>query len=189
MAGSQPRLHLIDGKLMTFREIAAMLGISENALRCRHSSMNRCSYQLIVDMYRDGVLLTNHDRWPRHLVNGRRVTVQQAAQELGCKPHSIENWRSKNSDKDGRKPTLAEAYQHFKNAPKRGPGSVGKIHTVKGKKMTVREAAEKYGTTVSALRQVMSRHSCSLEEAVNRYEKRKTKAAVDSILSILLDTK
>lgn len=54
-----------------------------------------------------------------------------------------------------------------------------------GKKMTVREAAEKHGTTVNALRQVMSRHRCSLDAAVKRLEARRTRAAEKAILEIL----
>ena len=142
MAGHERKKHLIDGKEMTAPEIAAMLGISEQALRFRHSQMNLCSYQLIVDMYREGKMMTNHDRWPRHLVHGRWITVQQAADELGVRAHSINTWRCKNRDMDGNRPTLEEAYEHFRNAPKRGRGNaIPKVHTVMGRKMTVKQAA------------------------------------------------
>lgn len=183
--GSRPTLHLIDGKQMTVNEIAAMLGVTRRWLIQRRSQMGGISYQVIVNMFREGRLLTNHDRWPRHLVHGRWMTVQQAAQELDCKPHSIDNWRSANRDKNGNKPTLEAAYDHFKGAPKRGRGKEPEKHRVNGKKMTVREAAEKHGTTVNALRQVMSRHRCSLDAAVKRLEARRTRAAEKAILEIL----
>jgi len=183
--GRCPALHLIDGKQMTVNEIAAMLGVTRRWLIQRRSQMGGISYQVIVNMFREGRLLTNHDRWPRHLVHGRWMTVQQAAQELDCKPHSIDNWRSTNRDKDGNKPTLEAAYDHFKGAPKRGRGKEPEKHRVNGKKMTVREAAEKHGTTVNALRQVMSRHRCSLDAAVKRLEARRTRAAEKAILEIL----
>lgn len=97
--GSRPTLHMIDGKQMTVNEIATMLGVTRNVLNNRHSTMGGISYQAIVNMYRDGQLLTKHDRWPRHLVHGRWMTVKQVAEELDCKPHSIENWRYKCRDK------------------------------------------------------------------------------------------
>lgn len=189
MAGSKPRLYRVDGKLMTIDEIAAMVGVSRDSIICRRSVMGGISYQVIVDMYREDRILTNHDRWPRHLVHGRWITVKQAAEELDCKPHSIENWRSANRDKHGKKPTLEEAYEHFKGAPKRGKGKEAEKHRVKGKLMTVSEAAEKHRTTVNALRQTMSSHNCSLDAAVQRLENRRTKAATKAIMAILNDSK
>lgn len=183
--GRRPILHLIDGKQMTVNEIAAMLGVTRRWLIQRRSQMGGISYQVIVNMFREGRLLTNHDRWPRHLVHGRWMTVPQVAQELDCKPHSIENWRSANRDKDGKKPTLEEAYNHFKGAPKRGRGKEPALHRVNGKRMTVREAAEKHDTTVNALRQVMSRHRCSLDAAVKRLEDQRIRKAQRDIMEIL----
>jgi hypothetical protein len=183
--GSRPTLHLIDGKQMTVNEIGAMLGVTRRWLIQRRSQMGGISYQVIVNMFRERRLLTNHDRWPRHLVHGRWMTVQQAAQELDCKPHSIENWRSANRDKDGKKPTMEAAYDHFKGAPKRGRGKEPEKHLVNGKKMTVREAAEKYGTTANALRQTMSSHRCSLNAAVKRLEDRRIRKAQRDIMEIL----
>ena len=183
--GSRPTLHMIDGKQMTVNEIAAMLGVKRNVLINRRSTMGGISYQAIVNMYRDGQFLTKHDRWPRHLVHGRWMTVKQVADELDCKPHSIENWRYKYRDKAGKKPTLEEAYDHFKGAPKRGRGKEPEKHRVRGKMMTVKEAADKYGTTVNSLRQMMSRHNCTLDAAVKRLEARRTKMAEKAILEIL----
>jgi uncharacterized protein YjcR len=51
--------------------------------------------------------------------------------------------------------------------------------------MTVKEAADKYGTTVNSLRQMMSRHNCTLDAAVKRLEARRTKMAEKAILEIL----
>ena len=85
--GSRPTLHMIDGKQMTVNEIATMLGVTRNVLINRHSTMGGISYQAIVNMYRDGQLLTKHDRWPRHLVHGRWMTVKQVAEELDCNLH------------------------------------------------------------------------------------------------------
>jgi len=183
--GSKPALHLIDGKRMTVNEIAEMLGVTRQWLIQRRSQMGGVSYQLIVNMCREGRILTKHDRWPRHCVHGRWITIQQAAKELNCKPHSIDNWRSANRDKDGNKPTLEAAYDHFKGAPKRGRGKEPEKHQVNGKKMTVKEAAEKHGTTVNALRQVMSRHRCSLDAAVKRLEDRRIRKAQRDIMEIL----
>lgn len=183
--GSKPTLHLVDGKQMTVNEIADMLGVTRQWMVQRRSQMGGVSYQLIVDMYRDGRLLTKHDRWPRHCVHGRWITLKQAAEELNCKPHSIDNWRSTHRDKNGNKPTLEEAYDHFKEAHKRGPGKVPKKHWVNGKQMTVRQAAEKYDTEVGALRNLMSRHQCSLDTAVKRLEAWRKRRAEQAILEIL----
>lgn len=183
--GSRPRIHTVDGRPMTVDAIAGMIGFQRRQLiqlRCR---MGGVSYQLIVNMWREGRLLTKGDRSIRHLVHGRWMTVKQASLELNCKPHSIENWRSRNRDKDGNKPTVEEAYDHLMNAPKRGSGSVARKHRVNGKHLTVREAAEKYGTTENALRQTMHRHGCTLDAAVKRLENRRVRKAQRDIMDIL----
>lgn len=183
--GRQPARHLIDGRQMTVDEIGEMLGVTRRWLIQRRSQMGGVGYQVIVNMFREGRLLTNHDRWPRHLVHGRWMTVRQVAEELDCKPHSIDNWRSANRDRDGRKPTLEAAWDHFMGAPKRGCGKKPEVHRVAGRQMTVRQAAERYGTTVNALHQAMSKHCCSLDAAVKRLEARRARKAEKAILDIL----
>ena len=176
---------MVDGRPMTVDEISNMIGFHHRQLiqlRCR---MGGVSYQLIVNMWREGRLLTKGDKFIRHLVHGRWMTVPQAAEELKCKPHSIENWRNRNRDKDGRKPTVEEAYDHLKNAPKRGSGSVAKKHRVNGKQLTVREAAKTYKTTENVLRQTMHRHGCTLDAAVKRLENRRVRKAQRDIMDIL----
>lgn len=180
-----PRHYPVDGKMMTIDEMSAMLGVPRNKLICRRSAMGGISYQLIVDGYRSGLFMTQHDRWIRHCVHGRWITVKQVAEELNCNPHSIENWRSANKRKDGSKPTLEEAYEHFKGAPKRGLGKQPKKHTVNGKMMTVREAADKYGTTENALRATMSKFKCTLNAAVKHLEERRKRRALQEIMQVL----
>ncbi len=178
-------LHQVDGREMTVKEIAAMLGISPYTLKNRRISMNGMSYQGIVNMYREGLMLSKHDRWPRHMVHGRWMTLQDVANELDCKVHSIQNWLSKNRDRNGKHPTLEEAYDHFDGAPKRGPGGVAKKHRVNGRMMTIKEAADAHGSTYTAMRQTMARHGCSLEQAVKRLEDRRVDAATKAIMNIL----
>ena len=92
---------------MTVDEIAEMLGITKNALVNRRFGMGQCSYQLVVDMYRANAFQQRGDHWERHMVDGKWITVKEAAEMCGVKPKSIREWRFQNK-KRGKMPTLAD---------------------------------------------------------------------------------
>lgn len=175
---------MIDGREMTVTEIADMLGVSARALSVRKSIMGGCSYQLIVDMYRNNQLGSKHDKHYRHMVNGKWTTVSAVAEELGIQPHTITNYRCSHRKPDGSKPTLEETREHFKNGTQ--SGRVARTHYVMGQRMTVADAAKQYGTTENALRKYMSKHGSSLGTAVRRLEERRAKQAQKDILAILM---
>jgi predicted transcriptional regulator len=174
---------MIDGREMTVGEIADMLGVTAHALAVRRCKMGGCSYQLIVDMYRNNQLCSRHDKFYRHLVHGKWTTVPEVAEALGVSPNSITNYRSYARRPDGTRPTLEETYEHFKNR-KRG-GSVARTYWVKGRRLTIAQAAKKYGTTENALRMYMRNHKSTLEAAVRRLEERRAKRAEKEIMGIL----
>ena len=134
-------------------------------------------------MYRNNQLCSKHDKFYRHMVNGKWTTVQEVAEALGMSPKIISKYRSCARRPDGTKPTLEETYEHFKNR-KRG-GKMPRVYYVKGRRMTIAEAAKKYDTTENALRTYMCRHKSTLETAVRRLEERRTKRAVKDIMCIL----
>ena len=185
MRGRKPTLHMIDGREMTVKEIADMLGVTAHALAIRRCRMGGCSYQLIVDMYRNNQLCSKHDMHHRHMVNGKWTTVTAVAEALGIHPHSINNYRCNYRRPDGTKPTLAEAYEHFRTGSRKRCGRMPRVYYVKGRRMTIAEAAKKYGTTENALRLYMHKHKSSLETAVRRLEERRAKRAEKEIMGIL----
>ena len=183
--GRKPDLHPIDGRLMTVQEIADMIGRSKKALQILRSREGRCSYQLIVDMWRRNEIGGPKDRHPRHLVHGRWVTMPQVAEELGRDRHTLSNYRCANRRHDGTWPTLEEVYDHFKGLQRQRPGPKPKKHRVLGHRLTIAEAAEKYRTTEVNLRTYMAKHHCKLETAVRRLEERRAKQAEKDIMRIL----
>ena len=183
------KLHMIDGQEMTVDEIAAMLGITVHALYLRRRDLGGCSFQMVVDMYRQNRIGSRTDRWQRHLVDGEWITLAQAAERLGITPKTIRNWRLDPKKATGVKPTLAEAMEHYKKyltgERKRYKGSVAKTHWVKGEYLTYDEAAKKYNTSVNGLRMYVSKHKCSLNAAIKHLEERRAKRAEKDIMAIL----
>ena len=187
-SGSKKKLYDIDGKKMTIDEIAAMLGITQDALM-NHKIRQGCSYSTIVQMYRDGRLCSVHDKWPRHCVHGRWITAKQAAEELGCTVNGIRNWRNRNRNHDGTKRTLEEAYDYFhqyQTGERKRGGREPKKHKVRGHMMTVAEAAKKYNISETALRIQMSRFHRTLDAAIKRLEERRIRTAQKEIMEILM---
>lgn len=183
--GRKPTRHLIDGREMTVAEIADMLGVTARALQCRRSRMGGVRYQLIVDMYRSNQLLSANDKWPRHMVHGRWLSIAQAAEELGVPIGTLKSWRERNRDAAGRLPTLEAAYDCYMHGrPERG-GRVPKLYCVNGRQLSVAQAAERYKVTPAALYLCMHKHRCSLHTAVRRCRAAKQKRAEKEILKIL----
>lgn len=180
---------MIDGQEMTVAEIADMLGITPRALTVRKTKCNGASYQSIVNMYRQNLFCTKHDKFVRHYVEGRWVTIQDMARELGIARNTLVNWRTNHRLPDGSLPTLAEAVEHYRKYKtgelKRHTGYAPKAHRVNGKKMTVKSAAEKYGTTENALRKCMWRYKTDLNGAIQHLEERRRRRAAQAIMDIL----
>lgn len=183
--GRKPDLHPVDGQMMTVKEIAKMLGVSTHAIACQRCRMGGVSYQVIVNMYRNGQLGKARDHAPRYMIHGRWMTTRQMADELGVGAQALINWRNSHKKPDGTKPIMEEVYDRFRERSKSRGGSYPAVHRVQGRKMTVAEAAKKYHTTVNALRVSMSTHRLTLDGAVKRLEARRAKNAEKEIMDIL----
>ena len=185
--GRKAVLHMIDGQPMTTVQIAQMLGTSKHALEIRRSNLGGCSYQVIVNLYRENQWAPG-DKKPRHNIHGRWLTTAQIAEECGVSTHRMCAWRY-SMTRHGQRPTMEQAYDHYMRY-KRGeairyPGSVARRHRVQGHLMTVAEAAQKYHTSENALRSTMTKRSCALDTAVRRLEARRKKKAERAIMDIL----
>ena len=182
------QMHDIDGRRMTVDEIAGMLGVTKCALYRRKHVMG-CSYQVIVDMYRDNRLAAPDDKYPRYMVDGKWITVRDISLMLGVREKSINQWRQMNRDAAGNLPPMKDAVEHFRNYKRFGRKKrVGKAHRVKGHTMTVAEAAAKYGVTDGTIYMYMRKHRCSLETYIRNLEKRRVNRAVREIMGIICQT-
>ena len=103
--------HMVDGRWMTNRQAAEMLGITPVALRYwrhRHPDAQGkpATLQAAVDAYRQGVH-RGGGKWKVHKVNGRPMTVAQAAERLGVQVQVIRNMMSR------KKWSLATAVRYY----------------------------------------------------------------------------
>lgn len=181
--GRAPILYEIEGRKMTVKEIAEMMGISKHALEAQRYR-RQLSYQAIVAQYRQNRVLKMHDRWPRHLVHGQWMTVQQAAASLGLSPHTLRNWMAQQRG-TGQEATLEAAWDHYKYDRGRRGGRTAIRHWVNNRQLTVAEAAEKYRLSENALRLYMFKHRASLNTAVKRCQEARQKRAEREIMTIL----
>lgn len=150
-------VHLVDGRPMTTREIAGMLGVSEQALYCRRSRLGGCSYQVIVDMYRENAFGSDHfQRWK---IDGKWCTTKQIAEMLRIHPHSLVNWRCANRQPDGSPASMEEAIAYFRQylTGERvrwqgyGGGRPWKVYMVNGRPVTVLDVSRRFGKTKSCV--------------------------------------
>lgn len=182
------RLHDVDGRLMTVDEIAAMLGQTVHAVQVRRSNMGGISYQRLADMYRANQFQTNADRWPRHMVDGKWVTQAEAAAMVGVKVSSLREWRRLHRHPDGSQGTVQEAVDWFRQYKtgerRRYKGSRPRVYMVRGRRITVQQAADKCGVSIHAIRCRMYKGQ-SLGQAMKRAEEYKRRRAEREILAIL----
>ena len=154
--GRKPTLHMVDGVPMTVDEIAGMLGLTKQALVLRRCRMGQCSYQLIVNLYRENRFESKHDRGPRHLVNGEWITAKEAARRVDVQPITLTRYMKAHGV------TLAKAMDHYRKYQTgelaRWPGRRHRTYWVNGKQLTIRQAAERYHTTENSLRMYIFKH-------------------------------
>ena len=175
----------IEGKQMTLKEIAEMIGVTREQLYRYHTN-HQASYGAIVRWWRDGLVRFGPKRGMRpavHMVDGRWMTDQEIAKMVRVNVQSIRNYCSTHQC------LRAEAAQYYKeiNAGirKRYPGAKPLKHKVYGKWMTEYEAAEKYRTKCGTLRAYRYKHGCSLDTAVRGLEARRQRRAERDLMEIL----
>lgn len=188
--GRKPELHNVDGQMMTLVEIAGMLGISKDALRCRRSRMGGISYQAIVNMYRDNQFGSCYDRAPRYRIEGEWLTQAQIAERLGVKSHSITVWRYNN------RAGMEEAVEHFRRwneggrVRNRNPrcGRPAQVYRVGNREYTVPGVARKYGLHPMSVRDMLKSRGGDMGKVLAFYQakqRRRQARAEQQILRIL----
>lgn len=182
MAG-KPKKHLVDGEWMSVEEAAKMLGIRRKQIYDQMSD-KQCGLQTVVRMYREGYIL-GQGRAARYMVDGRWMTINDAAEMLGVTMQAICQWRFKRKRPDGSLPSLAEAVAAYRSGEVRHCGKQPKQHKVGGKLMTMQEAAEMVGVSYAAMQLYTYKHRCSVAKAVKYYEAKKKRRAEQEILRIL----
>jgi len=179
----KPKQHPVDGGWMTVQEAADMLGLKTQQIYHLMSNYH-VGLQVAVNMVRQNLALNGQGRADRYMLDGRWMTVRQAAEMLGVKPEAIRSWRRLHRDAQGKPATLQAAVDAYRQGVRRGGGRPVQ-HKVNGRPMTTFQAAEKCGMAVEAIRNRMSRKKCSLAACVNYYEKKKRRKAEKAIMNIL----
>ena len=186
--GRQPDRHLVDGREMTAAEIADMLGITKNALRCRRNRLGGVSMQAIVNMYRENQFGSYHDRAARYRIEGEWLTLTQIAERLGVKPHTISAWRYDNGA------SMIEAVEHFRRWNEGGRvrnprgGRPAQVYRVGNREYTAPEVAKKYGVHVMSVRSLLKARNGDMGKVLRFYQakaRRKRERAEQEILRIL----
>ena len=182
MAG-KPKKYLVDGEWITIKDAAEMLGLRRQQIYCQMSA-KQCGLQAVVRMYREGYIL-GQGRAARYMVDGRWMTIKDAAEMLGVTMRAIYMWQFKHRKPDGSRPSLAEVVAAYRSGEVRKRGRLPKQHRVGGKLMTMREASEMVGVSYAAMQLYTYKHKCSLAKAVKYYEAKKRWQAEREILRIL----
>ena len=172
--------HYVDGQYKTVSEVAEALDVKPQALYNQMSNRG-ISLQVAVNMIRENQVLNGQASGQRHMVNGRWMTVRQAAEMLGVTIDSVKDYMYSH------KCPLAEVVAAYREKRVTHGGSHPVQHRVGNRTMTTFEAAEKLGVSVDAIRLHMYKHKTSLAATIRYYEKRKIKQAEKDILAILME--
>ena len=184
MAG-KAKMHYVDRREVTVGEMAEALGVSVTQIYNQMHQKN-ISLQVAVNMIRDNLVLNGQGRAIRYMVNGKWMTVRQAAEMLGVERLRVYQWMYRHRKPDGTPARLFEAVAAFREGRVKHIGKPYVQHRVGHRTMTTQEAAERLGISVNAVRLYMYKHKCSLAATIRHYEKRKMQKAEKDILKILL---
>ena len=183
MAG-KPKLHFVDGEWITVQEAADRLGLQRQQLYGL-THHKRCNLQVAVNLIRDNLVLGGHGKGYRYMVDGRWMSIRQAAEMLGLPVTALRSYIYAHRQPDGRPTTLAEAVDAYRSGAVRRGGHPPRLHRVGRRMMTTFEAAEMLGIDVFCLRLHMSRNKATLAQTIRYYEAKKKKKAEKDILNIL----
>lgn len=178
MAG-KPKKHLVDGEWVTVKEIAERLGVEAQQIY-NQMDFRKVSLQVVVNLYRENQILHGQGNAARYMVDGKWLTIRQAAEALGVSRGAIYQYMYKYQC------SLAEAMAAYRQGlVKRTGGDRTVYHRVGRGTMTVAEAAAKLGVSVNAVRIYMYKHKASLAATIRHYEQRKKRKAEKEIMGIL----
>lgn len=182
---ARKKLYPVDGRMMTIEEAGALAGVSAAALfnmRWRNGGM---SIQGVVDLYRRGFAGAGKPLPVRHCVHGEWMTKEEAAERCGVARVTLDDWRRRHRQPDGRPGLVEAAYDHYmavnRGEAPRYPGSLAprKTYWVDGKRLSMRLAAERAGVPEYTLRAWVRRHDCSVQAAVRHYRRAAEAAAIE----------
>ena len=129
-------------------------------------------------------------RGKKHCVHGEWMTVSEAARRLGVRRGTLEKWRLYHRDAEGRLASLEDAWRAYRayatGARKRYPGRRRAVHKYHGRSVTVREIAEEKGIRPNTIHAYMHRNRCTLQQAVDAIDRRRTERAVRKIVGIIM---
>ena len=80
--------HMVDGKWMTKRQAAEMLGVTREAIN-DYMAGHRCTLQEAVDAYREGRVHRGGRKPVDHRVKNTTMTAQEAAEKLGVSVNAV----------------------------------------------------------------------------------------------------
>ena len=176
MAGKAKR-HLVDGEWRTVPEMAAALGLKPQQIYSQMCQRG-VSLQVAVNLIRENQAL-GHGRSNRFMVDGKWMTVQQAADSVGVPRTALRDYMY------GHGATPQEAVAAYREGRVTHGGRKPILHRVGRRMMTVDEAARRLGVSANAVHLHMRKHGVGLATAIRYYEKRKLRLAEKEILGIL----
>ena len=179
MAG-KARPWLVDGHWTTVIETAAAMDLKPQQLYSLMSD-KQCGLQAAVNMIRENQALNGQGRAARYMVDGRWLTIRQAAETLDVNRNAIYVWMHRH------KAGLAEAVAAYREGRVKCGGRPPERHRVGRRRLTRAEAAMESGVTLAAFNLYTWKHKCSVAAAMRHYEKRKLKQAEKAILAILME--
>lgn len=175
----------VDGRETTYEKLADELGISLQALRISASRFRGKSMQEIADMYRSGQI--RRRVCGAQCVHGKWMTVDEAAAELGISPYTLRSYKYKWKERTLEATVDRILEMRANHRANHRPGPAAAKHRVRGRMVTVAEAAGELGVPPMRLYAHIHYHRCSLEEAVKRCEKARAVRARNRIVRILTE--
>lgn len=119
-----------------------------------------------------------------HCIHGEWLTTSEAARRLGVARQTLQGYRYEHHC------ILEDAYDHY-DALNRGwiqrgkPGPKPKTYRLRGKDLTVAEAAEALRVPLSTMYKTLYRHRGDLNAAARALEKKREEEAAREILRII----
>lgn len=177
--GGEAKKHLVDGEWITVKEIAERLGVEAQQIY-NQIYYRKVSLQVAVNLYRENQILHDQGAAARYMVDGKWMTIRQAAEALGVTRGAVYQYMYKYQC------SLADAMAAYREGRVRKKGGNRTVyHRVGRGTMTTAEAAARLGISVGAVRIYMYKHKASLAATIRHYEQRKKQRAEKEILGIL----
>ena len=181
-SGRRAKRWPVGGEMLTVKEAAARIGVSEKALRVRMGYYG-ADMTTVARMYEDGRIGKGKRQGERRMLRGQWTTIGKEAAKLGISKDTLRLWMKYHGA------TLEEAVAHYEavraGMELRRPGPRARTYYVNGRVETIKEAAERVGVSEATLRSYVWHKKCTVQTAVRYYENRRRGDAVREIMGIL----